>query len=137
METEGVPTRMKLSALWAVVMFNMAFADIVGFLHPGALQNVLDGAVGLEATPGLLLVFSVLIEVPIAMVFLSLVLSPAANRWTSTLAVVLTAAFIVGGGSATSSYVFFAAVELAAMAGVLLISWQGSRTVAPVRRVSS
>jgi len=136
-EREGVPTRVELSALWTVVMFNMAFADIVGFLHPGALQRILDGTVGLEPTPGLLLVFSVLIEVPIAMVFLSLVLSPAANRWLSTPAVILTAGFIVGGGSATSSYVLFAAVELAAMAGVLLIAWRGARTVAPVRRVSS
>ncbi len=90
------PTRIKLSALWAVVMFNMAFADIVGFLHPGTLQSILDGAVGFDLTPGLLLVFSVLIEVPIAMVFLSLVLPTAVNRWLSTAATVLTAAFIVG-----------------------------------------
>jgi len=137
MATEGVPTRIKLSVLWAVVMFNMAFADIVGFLHPGALQRILDGAVGLEPTPGLLFVFSVLIEVPIAMVFLSLVLSPAANRWVSVLAVVLTAAFIVGGGSATASYVFFAAVEMAAMAGVLIVTWRGMRAAAPRRRTTA
>ncbi|MEJ2290385.1 MAG: DUF6326 family protein [Deinococcales bacterium] len=120
-------TRVKLSALWAVVMFNMAFADIVGFLHPGTLQAILDGAVGFEPTPGLLLVFSVLIEVPIAMVFLSLVLPVGATRWLSTLAAVLTTAFIVGGGSATASYAFFAAVEIAAMAVIVLYAWRTAR----------
>lgn len=137
MATEGASTRVKLAALWAVVMFNMAFADIVGFLHPGALQRILDGTVGFEPTPGLLVVFSVLIEVPIAMVFLSLVLSPAANRWASVLAVVLTAAFVVGGGSATSSYVFFAAIEVAAMAGILIVAWRGVEATAPMPRTTT
>jgi hypothetical protein len=131
------PTRIKLSALWAVVMFNMAFADIVGFLHPGTLQSILDGAVGFDLTPGLLLVFSVLIEVPIAMVFLSLVLPTAVNRWLSTVATVLTAAFIVGGGSADTTYVFFAAVEIAAMVGILLVAWRSVATYVPVRKARS
>ena len=29
--------KVKLSTLWIFVMFNMAFADIVGFINPGAL----------------------------------------------------------------------------------------------------
>lgn len=129
-------TRLKLSALWAVVMFNMAFADIVGFLHPGTLQGILDGAVGFEPTPGLLLVFSMLIEVPIAMVFLSLVLPAGATRWSSMLAAVLTTVFIVGGGSATASYAFFAAVEIAAMALIVSMAWSTTRTRAAVPKAS-
>lgn len=116
-------TRLKLSALWAVVMLNMAFADIVGFLHPGTLRNILDGSVGFEQTPTLLLVFSVLIEVPIAMVFLSLILPAVANRWSSLMAATLTTAFVIGGGSSTPSYVFFAAVEIAVMAGIVRLAW--------------
>ena len=129
-------TRIKLAALWAVVMLNMAFADIVGFLHPGTLQGILDGAVGFEPTAGLLLAFSVLIEVPIAMVFLSLVLPPEANRWLSTVAALVTTAFIVGGGSATASYVFFAAVEIAAMMAIVTAVWRAPRTAARVRRIT-
>ena len=116
-------SKIQRSALWAVVMFNMAFADIVGFLHPGTLQGILEGNVGFQPTGGMLLGFSLLIEVPIAMVFLSLVLAPAADRWLSALAAVLTTAFIVGGGSATASYAFFAAIEIAAMAVIVRSAW--------------
>lgn len=124
-------SKVKLSALWAVVMLNMAFADIVGFLSPGTLRSILDGAVGFEATPALLLVFSVLLEVPIAMVFLSLVLPAAANRWLSTVAAAVTTAFVVAGGSATPSYAFFATVEVAVMAAIVLYAWRTAH--APVR----
>ena len=128
-------TRVKLSALWAVVMLNMAFADIVGFLHPGALQSILDGTVGFEPTPALLLAFSVLIELPIAMVFLSLVLPPAENRWLGTAAAVLTTAFVIGGGSTTLSYLFFGAVEIAVMAFIVIVAWRAAGSSLPARRV--
>ena len=31
--------KVKLSTLWVFVMFNMVFADIVGFMNPGALEK--------------------------------------------------------------------------------------------------
>ncbi len=58
----------RISTLWIVVMFNIAFADIVGFIQPGALQGV-SGPGGVQITQGLLLVFAVLLEIPIAMIF--------------------------------------------------------------------
>lgn len=127
-------TRVRQSALWAVVMLNMAFADIVGFMHPGRLQTILDGGAGFDITPALLLGSSVLIEVPIAMVFLSLVLSPTANRWLSTVAAALTAIFVVGGGSAMVEYYLFAAAELAAMAGIMLYAWRAATSDVGARR---
>ncbi len=112
-------TKLKLSALWIVVMFNIAFADIVGFLHPGTLEKIMDGSVGFSVTPELLLLFSILLEIPIVMVFLCLVLPPKTSRWLNTFAVGLTALFVLGGGSATYSYFFFAAVEIICMLAIL------------------
>jgi hypothetical protein len=43
-------------------------------MNPGVLENIMKGAVGVEITQELLLVFSVLLEIPIAMIFLSRVL---------------------------------------------------------------
>jgi Sec-independent protein secretion pathway component TatC len=100
-------------------MFNIAFADIIGFIHPGALESITDGSLGFPVTSGLLLLFSVITEVPIAMIFLCLILSVQANRWLNTIAVVITMLFVVGGGSATSSYFFFAAVEIISMFAIL------------------
>ncbi|MHB8706775.1 MAG: DUF6326 family protein [Coriobacteriia bacterium] len=110
----------RVSTLWIVVMLNMAFADIVGFIQPGALAGV-AGPGGVQITQGLLLVFALLIEVPLAMIFVSRILKRRANRWANTAAAVITAVFVVGGGSMELPfYAFFAAVEVACM---VLIVW--------------
>jgi uncharacterized protein DUF6326 len=119
-KTAKMDTKVKLSTLWILVMFNMVFADIVGFMNPGALQNIMTGAVGIEITQELLLVFSILLEIPIAMILLSRILKPRANRWANIVASVVTILFIIGGGSTYLSYQFFATVEVACM---LLIVW--------------
>ena len=118
------PARLLLAALWTAVMLNIAFADIVGFVHPGALQRIVDGDVGFAITPALLLVFSVLLEIPIAMIVLSLLLPARALRWASAAAVALTTLFVVGGGSATPSYAFFATVEIVCMAAAAWLAWR-------------
>jgi hypothetical protein len=113
----------RISTLWIVVMFNMAFADIVGFIQPGALQGV-SGPGGMEITQGLLLVFAILIEIPIAMIFLSRILKRGANRWMNTVAAVITSVFVVGGGSMELPfYAFFAIVEVACMALIVWSVW--------------
>jgi Sec-independent protein secretion pathway component TatC len=118
----------RLSTLWVVVMFNMVFADILTFIKPGALQELWAGQAGVTVTPGLLLVFAILIEVPIMMVFLSRVLKPGPNRWANSVAAVVTTAFVVGGGSLTPHYVFFASVELAFMALIVWSVWTRRRS---------
>ena len=113
----------RLSTLWVVVMFNMVFADILTFITPGKLQDLWAGQAGVHITPGLLLVFAILIEIPIAMIFASRILKPDLNRWVNTVAAVVTTAFVVGGGSLTLNYVFFATVEIACMALIVWSVW--------------
>jgi hypothetical protein len=113
----------RISTLWIVVMLNMAFADIVGFLQPGALQGV-EGPGGVPITQGLLLVVALLIEIPIAMIFVSRILNRMANRWANTVAAVITTVFVVGGGSMELPfYAFFAAVEVGCMALIVWSVW--------------
>ncbi|MDO8847671.1 MAG: DUF6326 family protein [Coriobacteriia bacterium] len=117
-------TGTRISTLWIVVMLNMAFADIVGFIQPGALEGV-AGPGGVQITQGLLLVFALLIEIPLAMIFMSRILKRAANRWVNTVAAVITSVFVVGGGSMELPfYAFFAAVEVACMALIVLFVWR-------------
>jgi Sec-independent protein secretion pathway component TatC len=113
----------RLSTLWVVVMFNMVFADILTFIDPGALQDLWAGQAGVQITPGLLLGFAILLEIPIAMIFASRVLKRRANRWANTIAAAITTVFVVGGGSLVPHYVFFAAVELACMALIVWSVW--------------
>jgi hypothetical protein len=129
----GADMGTRLSTLWVVVMFNMVFADILTFIMPGKLQDLWAGQAGVHITPGLLLVFAILIEIPIAMVFASRILKPGPNRWANTAAALVTTAFIVGGGSLSLHYVFFAAVEVACMALIVWSVWtrRDSETAAP------
>jgi len=116
-----IPSR--LSMLWVVVVLNIVVADILMFIKPGALQDLWAGQTGVDVTPGLLLVFAVLLEIPIMMVFLSRILKPVVNRWANTVAVVVTTVFVVAGGSMDLHYVFFAAVEIIGMALIVWSVW--------------
>jgi Sec-independent protein secretion pathway component TatC len=112
--------KVKISTLWIVVMLNMLSADIIGFMNPGDLEKILTGNVGIHITQELLLIFSIIMEVPITMVFLSRVLKSRSNRWANIVAGVITIVFIIGGGDTCLSYIFFASVEVMC---VLLIIW--------------
>jgi hypothetical protein len=121
--TAGMPsTPARLSLLWIFIMFNMVFADILSFMYPGALKEVLTGyAGGIHVTPGFLLAAAVVTEIPIAMIVLSRVLKRGANRWANIAAAVITIAYVIGGGSLNQiHYIFFAAMEVAC---ALLIVW--------------
>jgi Sec-independent protein secretion pathway component TatC len=127
MKTDEQATKMdmkvKLSTLWIFVMINMVFADIVGFMNPGALEKIMTGSVGLEITQGLLLVFSILLEIPIAMIVLSRVLRYRANRLANIAAGVITILFVIGGGSTYLSYMFFATMEVGCMLLIIWYAW--------------
>lgn len=115
--------KIKLSTLWIFVLFNMVFADIIGFMNPGALETIIEGEVGIEITQKLLLVFSIMLEIPIAMVFLSRILEYRSNRWANILAAILTILFVIGGGDTYLSYIFFASIEVVTMLFIIWLAW--------------
>ncbi len=123
-EKPAMDLRVKLSTLWIVVMFNMAFADILSFITPGVLQGLTNGsAEGLALTPEILLVFAVLIEIPIAMIFLSRTLPQPLNRRANIGASVITILWIVGGGSLHLHYIFFCAVQVLCLLTIIRNAW--------------
>jgi hypothetical protein len=117
-ETENM--KVMFSTLWIFVMFNMAFADIVGFINPGALEEIMTGA---EITQGFLLVAAILLEIPIAMILLSRVLMYRTNRWANIIAGVITILFVIGGGNTSLSYIFFATIEVLCMLYIIWRAW--------------
>jgi hypothetical protein len=42
-KTAKFDDRKQLSTLWTLVMFNMVFADVIGFMNPGALDAIMKG----------------------------------------------------------------------------------------------
>ena len=110
----------KLSTLWIVVMFNMVFADILGFA-----MTLMSG----DLTPEVvvadwgMLIFAIILQVPILMIFFSRILKRSANRWVNLTAVVITTTFIVGGASYDIVYYFFAGMEILGMALIVRYVW--------------
>lgn len=117
--------KVKLSTVWMVVMFNMVYADIIGFLSPGFLNGVLAGyAEETQITEGLLLVAAVVLQIPIFMILLSRVLPYKPNRRANIIAGLITIAYVIGGGSATLHYIFFAAIEVVCMVLIVRSAWR-------------
>ena len=124
-KTDKFDINEKISTLWIVVMFCMAFADIVGFMTPGALEEIIDqSAAPFPITPEIMLVFSVLIAIPIIMIYLSRVLKYKANRLANILAAVITILFVAGLGSTDLSYIYFATIEIVCMLIIIWSAWK-------------
>ncbi len=120
MTTDDVKT--KISTLWIFVMFNMLAADIFGFMLPGVLEEIISGTLGI--TDALMLIPAVMIEIPILMIFLSGILTYKTNRLANIIAVAITIFFVVGMGSITLVYIFFATIEVVAMLLIVWLAWK-------------
>lgn len=124
-----LPIHVKLSSLWIMVVLNIICADILSFISPGFMAELVTG--GLESnvvTHGLLLAIAVLLEIPIAMIFLSRILPQRSNRISNLVAGIITIVFVIGGGSPTPHYIFFASIEVICLLIIMqtAFSWKES-----------
>jgi hypothetical protein len=116
--------KVTLSTLWVFVMFCIAYADLIGFIEPGTLEKIINGNVGFELTPAIILIVSLLQAIPIAMILMSRWLRRDVNRWLNIVASVLTLLYVLGGGNwESSSYVVFVSLEVVAMLGIIWLAW--------------
>lgn len=122
--TLELDVREEISLLWIVVMINMIFADILSFMLPSFLNGSLTGNTPFEITEGIMLVFALILEIPIAMIFLSRVLKGRANRWANIVASSITIIFIIGGGSMVLHYMFFGTVEVLILLLIIKYAWK-------------
>jgi hypothetical protein len=106
--------KIKIILLWVVVMINMIFADIFSFMF----------LTEFPVTQETMLIFAIIIEIPIAMIFLSWVLKDKANRLANIIASAITIPFVIVGGNAYLHYYFFATIEIVCMALIIWYSWK-------------
>ena len=116
-----IDRKVMLSTLWIVVVVNIAMADIFGFM-----MDLMAGptTTDVQVPVAGMLIFAIIMEVPIAMIFLSRILNGGANRWANIIASIITIAFVILGGSANLVYFFFAAVEIACMLFIIWSAWK-------------
>lgn len=124
-----VGVRLKISALWVVLLFLYAYGDIFGFFKPGQIQDVVSGEIsGIDITEGFLFAVSVYVAIASVMIFVTLVLRPAAARWSNVMLAIVYIATIVAAAIGESAYYWFlSVVEIAALALVVRYAWTWPR----------
>lgn len=124
-------TKSKLSTLWIFATLNYIYCDVITLMDPDLLKKFLAGNIGgIDISQGFLLGAGVLVEIPIAMVLLSRVLTPRANRWANvgaglTMTAVQLLSLVVKAPA--PYYVFFSIVEIASTSVIVWYAWRWRR----------
>ena len=128
LEDVKINVKIKLSALWATLMFLYIYADLLGNMEPGHIEGVISGEVaGLQITPAFLLGSTILMAIPSLMVFLSLTLKPKVNRWANIIVAIVYFGVLVGAlfiGELSTAYTFSSIVEAVLIALIVWYAWK-------------
>ena len=125
-EASRIPVQMKLSALWATLMFLYIYADIFSLYKPGQIEEVMAGRMGpLPVTQNSLLTASILMLIPAVMVFFSLALKPRMGRWANIILGLLYTVVNIGNlvGETWAFYLLFGIVEMAITLLIVGYAW--------------
>jgi hypothetical protein len=105
------------------MLLNYLYCDVLGLFDPGLPKNLTQEA---------LLAASFLMEIPIAMVVLSRVLTSRPNRWANVIVgafmAVVQASTLFVGTAPTTYYVFFSAIEIACLLFIAWTAWRWAET---------
>ncbi len=120
-----IATKTLLSTLWIVVLINILKADILSLFIPGATDEVARTAASAGTSiPQLMLVGAVMGNLALVMIILSRVLKDGLNRWANIIVSIITLAYIWGGMSSYSHYLFIAGVETLCLLLIIWFAWK-------------
>jgi hypothetical protein len=116
-------TRIKLSSLWVSLMLTYLLGDVLRIFSGDFVAGEVSG---MEMSQGLMLGMAVLMVIPVVMVFLSLALKHAANRWAT---IILSVFFFVFNAIGLPTYPslydqFLIVVGLVLNLVIVWIAWQ-------------
>jgi Family of unknown function (DUF6326) len=128
LEDFKINVKLKLSALWASVMFCYVYGDYFKFYVPNQIEILLKGETNLDH-PMKLLSAAILMAIPALMIFLSLVLKPKLNRWLNIIfGIIYTAIMLLIAITSIAPwwtfYVFFAILESIITSMIVYYAWK-------------
>jgi len=120
-----VNVRIKISALWATMLFVFAYVDLFSFFRPDFRADVEAGVIsGFAVTQSFLLATTAYVVLPTLMIVGALVLRPRVNRVANIALAVIYAVTIVGGAIGEwGYYVLGSAIEVALLAAIVFYAW--------------
>ncbi|WP_425392500.1 DUF6326 family protein [Ekhidna sp.] len=128
LDNPKINIKIKLSALWASLVFCFLYGDYFELYTPGKVESLLTGDNVLDS-PSKLLIASVILVIPSLMVALSVLLNPKLNRILNiSFGMLFTLMMLlIGINSMTpwySFYVFLAFLESLITIYIIYLSWK-------------
>ncbi|WP_340820751.1 DUF6326 family protein [Methanolobus sp. WCC4] len=127
LEDVKINVKLKLSALWATLMFLYLYVDLFYLHAPGEIEHIMSGNLGpFPVTQASLLAAMVLMTIPALMVFLSVALPAKANRWTNIIVGILYIVVVIGNtiGESWFFYIFGSVVEFVLLLLIVGYAWK-------------
>ncbi|KAF0110114.1 MAG: hypothetical protein FD163_1115 [Hyphomonadaceae bacterium] len=125
------PINIKLSALWASLMFLYIYADYFMLFMKGHILKMNDGIMGPlgPATPQIMLGVSVLMIIPSLMIAACIILPPKINRIVNILfGVIYTLViFAAAYGDDTPFWILFSVIEMAITLAICYFAFKWPR----------
>jgi hypothetical protein len=121
-----IDIRIRLSALWAVLMFLYVYADILSLFRPGQIDEIRGGMMGpVEVSEVSLMLAALLVTIPALMVFFTLIFKPVVIRWSNLiLGTLFTVVNIVNlFGEDWAYYIFFGITEVVITLLIIKLAW--------------
>ncbi len=129
-----INVKIKLATLWTSLMFLYIYADYFQLMTPGKLEKMINLQTPVGPTsPGILVIFSLILIIPALMIVLSILLPPQLNKWLNIILAFIYACISVL--IITSSindewhafYVIFNITEVVIFAIIIFQAWKWPR----------
>ncbi len=114
-------TRIKLSTLWIVLLFNLIFADILSIIVELVEKNTFDIIGEVKTT---MAIAAIITNIPILMIYFSRQLSYKLNRHLNVTAAFITLVYVVGGGSLSPHYLIIVSIEIMLLTIIIATAWR-------------
>lgn len=124
-----VNVRIKISALWASMLFVFAYVDLFSLYRSDVRADIATGELGgFTINESFLLGTTAYIVIPALMVFGALILRPRINRVVSIVLSIVYALTIIGGAIGEWNYYLLgSAIEVVLLAAVAYYAWTWPR----------
>jgi hypothetical protein len=122
-------TKLKLAAAWTALIALYIYADFLSLYRPGQIDEVRRGVIGsFDVSQAALVVASLIVMIPAAMIVLSLLLPPGVNRPTNLLLAVIYTLVNISNlvGEDWAYYYLFGIAEIAITVLIFFMAWRWS-----------
>jgi hypothetical protein len=129
---EDVPINVKfvISSLWVAVMFCYVYGDYIQVYVPGILADAMAVSAEKEGIQIEFFAVALLMSIPSVMIFLTLVLKPAINRWLNIILPLLYIILLVAVNleSTWVYYLYLTAIEILLSMTTIWYAWNWPKT---------